>query len=67
MSTVKGVVLAVLVGLITIFILQNAGVVSLRFLFWRTAMSQAIFVPVVFAVGFIAGALVIIFSGKEKS
>lgn len=66
MSTVKGIVLAVLIVLIAIFILQNSGVVSLKFLFWSAAMSQAIFVPVVFALGFIAGALAIIFSKKEK-
>lgn len=44
-----------LLALVVVFVVQNAQAVELRFLFWRVAMSQALLLFFVLAVGFGAG------------
>jgi uncharacterized integral membrane protein len=48
-------VLLSLLALVVVFVAQNAQAVELRFLFWRVAMSQAVLLFFVLAVGFGAG------------
>jgi uncharacterized integral membrane protein len=43
------------VGLVVIFIVQNVEVVEIRFLFWSFAMSRALLMFFVLALGIIAG------------
>ena len=45
----------VAVGLAVIFIIQNVEVVEIRFLFWSFAMSRALLMFFVLALGIIAG------------
>jgi uncharacterized integral membrane protein len=56
----KAKLIATLVlGLILLALLvQNAGVVTIRFLFWKSSMSQAVLVLSVLGGGFLAGFLV---------
>lgn len=51
----KLILALVLAGLVVLFVIQNAGAVELRFLFWRLAMSQALLVFLVFAAGILLG------------
>jgi uncharacterized integral membrane protein len=44
-----------LLVLIGIFVLQNTHVVEVRFLFWKLAMSRALVLLAVLAVGLVAG------------
>jgi uncharacterized integral membrane protein len=44
-----------LLALVVVFVAQNAQAVELRFLFWRVALSQALLLFFVLAVGFGAG------------
>lgn len=48
----------ILVGLIVVFAVQNYEVVELRFLFWTLAMSRALMLFLVFAIGIVLGWLV---------
>jgi uncharacterized integral membrane protein len=45
----------VLAGLAVLFVLQNAAVVEVRFLFWNFFMSLSLFVFLLFAIGLTAG------------
>lgn len=45
----------VLTGLIIVFIIQNAGAVEIQFLFWKFALSQALLVFFVLAIGVATG------------
>lgn len=51
----KLIVTLVLVGLAVVFIVQNAAVVDIRFLFWKMSMSRALFMFFMLAVGIVAG------------
>lgn len=44
-----------LVGLVVLFILQNAVVVEIRFLVWSLAMSRSLLIFLLLAVGVIIG------------
>lgn len=45
----------ILVGLVVVFVVQNAQVVELRFLFWTAAISQALLLFIVLALGILIG------------
>ncbi|WP_455366926.1 LapA family protein [Kaarinaea lacus] len=51
----KLVVTLVLVGLAVVFIVQNAAVVDIRFLFWKISMSRALFMFFMLAIGIVSG------------
>lgn len=51
----KLIVSLVLIGLAVLFIVQNAAVVDIRFLFWKLSMSRALFMFFMLAVGVVAG------------
>ncbi|WP_455233960.1 LapA family protein [Thiogranum longum] len=42
-------------GLVVLFIVQNAAVVEIRFLFWTFAMSRALMIFFVLAIGVLLG------------
>ncbi|WP_417317579.1 LapA family protein [Emcibacter sp.] len=44
-----------LLGLLFIFILQNATIVDIKFLFWTFSMSRALMIFLVLAVGVLLG------------
>lgn len=44
-----------LIGLVVLFVVQNTAVVDIRFLFWKAAMSRALLIFFVLAVGIIIG------------
>jgi uncharacterized integral membrane protein len=45
----------ILVGLAVVFIIQNATVAELRFLFWTLSMSRALLMFLILSVGIILG------------
>ena len=45
----------VLVGIVLIFVIQNATVVEVKLFFWAVEISRALLMFVVFAVGIIVG------------
>lgn len=49
------IIVLVLVGLAVAFIAQNAQVAELRFLVWTLAMSQALLLFLVLAIGILTG------------
>ena len=51
----KSITIIVLLFLFALFAVQNAQVVEIRFLFWKTEASRAIALLVTFAVGMLAG------------
>jgi uncharacterized integral membrane protein len=51
----KTIVLLVLLALILIVLLQNTTVITLRFLFWDTQISQAIVGILLLVIGLLAG------------
>ena len=51
----KLVVSLVLAGLAVLFIVQNAAVVDIRFLFWKISMSRALFMFFMLAIGILLG------------
>ena len=53
--TPKRIALMIIAILFAVFILQNAQVVEVRFLFWRTEASRAIVLLVTFFLGLVSG------------
>lgn len=45
----------VLLGLVVVFVTQNAAVVEIRFLFWALDVSRAVVIFLALAVGVVAG------------
>ena len=45
----------VLIAAVCLFILQNVGVVEIRFLFWSTSISRSLLLIIVLAVGILVG------------
>ena len=60
----KGIVILILSLLLVLFILQNTGMVSIKFLFWSLLMSRSILVFWFFFMGFILG--YILFAARKK-
>ena len=52
---VKLFIILVLIALVAVFIVQNAEVVELRFLFWTLAMSRALMFVFLVLIGIAAG------------
>lgn len=52
---IKLVLVLIITGLIILFIVQNASVVNIRFLFWTLSMSRALLMFFVLAAGVIVG------------
>ncbi|MEJ2179943.1 MAG: LapA family protein [Gammaproteobacteria bacterium] len=42
-------------GLAVLFIVQNAAIVDIRFLFWKMSMSRALFMFFMLAIGILVG------------
>jgi putative membrane protein len=63
MKNVKLITTMVLIGLVVIFIVQNATVVEIKFLFWSLEMSRSLLIFIVLCLGVITGWL---FSGFFK-
>jgi uncharacterized integral membrane protein len=49
------ILMLVLAGLVTLFIVQNVVAVEIRFLFWSIAMSRSLLIFLLLAVGGIIG------------
>jgi putative membrane protein len=60
----KGIVILILSLLLVLFILQNTGMVSIKFLFWSLPMSRSVLVFWFFFMGFILG--YILFAARKK-
>jgi uncharacterized integral membrane protein len=60
----KGIVILVLSLLLILFILQNTGMVSIKFLFWSLLMSRSVLVFWFFFMGFILG--YILFAARKR-
>jgi len=60
----KGIVILILSLLLVLFILQNTGMVSIKFLFWSLLMSRSVLVFWFFFMGFILG--YILFAARKK-
>lgn len=52
---IRNILTLILAVTATIFILQNAGSVDIRFLFWSTALSLSILLVMMVALGFLLG------------
>ena len=52
---IKLVTTLILIALTTIFIVQNAGVVDIRFLFWKISMSGALMFVFLTLIGVLVG------------
>lgn len=53
----KTIVIIVLIAIFVLLIVQNFQVLTFRFLFWKISMSRAIFIPLIWMVGFVLGYL----------
>lgn len=53
--TVKKVCYIVLLGVLTLFLVQNMGLVTVSFLLWEFTLPRAIILVVTFSLGIIAG------------
>lgn len=58
MARLKTIGLIILAVLCFILIVQNMQIVSLRFLFWSLPLSCIVLLPLLIAIGFLAGYLV---------
>ncbi len=54
-SQLKLIINLVLVGFAVLFIIQNAAVVEIKFMFWTLSMSRALFMFFMLAIGIITG------------
>ena len=61
----KVIIILVIIALCLIILFQNTQVVTLRLFFWNMAMSQIIFMPLIFVIGFILGFLVSKWAGRR--
>ena len=52
---IKGYIGLVLLLLVVIFIVQNAAVVDIQFLFWKISMSRSLMIFFVLAIGIVIG------------
>jgi uncharacterized integral membrane protein len=66
MKSPKFITTLVLIVLLVILLIQNTQAVSLKIYFWKISMPEFILIPVVLAIGFIAGYLVAIMTGRSR-
>ena len=57
MDKVKSIALIILTIIIVIVVIQNVEAVMIRFLFWDLSLSLIVLLPLLFAMGFLAGSL----------
>jgi uncharacterized integral membrane protein len=57
----------ILAGVVLVFIIQNATVMNLSFLFWTLSMSSALLMLLILSVGIILGWLLHSFFSRRKS
>jgi uncharacterized integral membrane protein len=57
----------ILAGVMLVFIIQNATVINLSFLFWTLSMSGALLMLLILSVGIILGWLLYSFFSRRKS
>ncbi|MCJ7773399.1 MAG: LapA family protein [Desulfobacterales bacterium] len=62
----KLIITMVLIGLVVTFIVQNAAVVEIKFLFWSLEMSRSLLIFIVLCIGVIAGWLLSSFLKHKK-
>ena len=55
MKSFKPIVTLVVIGLVVIFIVQNAAVVEINFLFWSFQISRSLLIFIVICLGIISG------------
>jgi len=55
MMNIKLVMILILAGITTIFIIQNVAVVEVTFLFWSISMSRSLLIFFTLAIGFVLG------------
>ena len=55
MKNAKLIVILVALGLAVIFIVQNAAVVEINFLFWSLEISRSLLIFILLCIGMIAG------------
>lgn len=55
MTNVKLALILTLAGLIAVFIVQNAMVVEIRFMFWTLAISRSLVIFFALAIGMVIG------------
>jgi uncharacterized integral membrane protein len=53
--TTKNIIIVILIALVIVFVIQNAQIVEVRFLFWTVTMSRALMVLLTLLIGVIAG------------
>jgi len=58
MARLKTIGLMILAVLVLIVVIQNVQTVSLQFLFWTMSLSRIVLLPLLVAIGFMAGYLV---------
>ena len=63
---VKLIIGIILAGLAVVFIIQNASVIELRFLFWKLAMSGALLMILILSTGIVLGWLLRGIFGRRK-
>jgi len=55
MKNIKLIIALVVIGLTIIFIVQNAAVVQIQFLFWSVEISRSLLILILLCIGIIAG------------
>jgi len=55
MKNFKLIITLASIGLVVIFIVQNAAVVEINFLFWSLEMSRSLLILIVLSIGIISG------------
>jgi uncharacterized integral membrane protein len=58
MSRLKAVILLFLIGLVTLFSVQNASTVEIQFLFWKLSLPRALLVMVILGSGILIGLVI---------
>ncbi len=66
MTRARWIIIAVLVAILIVLVLQNTSVVTVKLLFWEISMSQIILLPMVFALGFIVGIILMLLRDRKK-
>lgn len=61
----RRIIFLVLLVLMVVFILQNTNVVTVRFLFWKATLSEAIVLLASLGIGFLSGWLIVTFRPKR--
>jgi uncharacterized integral membrane protein len=66
MKSPKFITTLVLIVLLIILLIQNTQAVSLKIYFWQISTPQFILIPVVLLIGFVAGYVVALMTGRSQ-